>query len=831
MIKVRDIFLLCLALAAVGGTAARSCGQVAPADPAGAETSSLPLFEQEPYDLVLLNEQDGSGNPKALKVEPLPLVGRRVPKNPSRTAKLELRLWEDPQRLFEIRWSAIRDVRLFEQILLDKAIELAREGKREEAFDYFQFLQQKHPDWPGVSEAIQDYLYREAGLQHTQQKYAAALGLLREVFARNPKYPNLDRALGAANEKLIEQYVAADDFASARELIKTLLAQYPEHGVAVRWELRLKDEANRQLAAAREALSARKFREADEAGRRLMEIWPDTPGAAETIATIQKEYPRIRVGVRALATAVEPRHLDDWAIRRASRLVYRTLTEFAGAGSEGGQYVCPMGVLELDPLGRGLTFQIRAGANWSQGPMVLTGTDVARRVLAMAEPGNPAFEPAWGDLLAGVAVRDVYRVQVDLVRPHVRPDALLQTAVPPHARPAGSQEPILSNGPFVVESRDPDRMVFVANERYFAAVKGQPQEIVEERLVDDRAALRALREGRVLVLDQVFPWTLADFRAVPEIEVRRYAAARVHCLIPNVNRPLMARRTFRRALIYGIHRDAILNHLLGGRQEPGCEAISGPFPKGDSNDPIGYAYDSTIAPRPYEPQLAAVLAGVAVAAQAEADAKRKTATGGKPAAEPPAAAPAAPTETAPAQPEAPAADAANNEKKPADRKTVSFSVPLTLAHPPDPVARVACAKIKEQLAIVGIQVSLVELPPGPVVRVPDDADLLYAALPLWEPVVDAPRLLDADGPSGGASAYMRLALRQLRQATDWQQVRPQLREIHRIAHFDAAVIPLWQLVDHFACHRSLSGAGGRPVSLYQNVEQWQAAPQAAAEAK
>jgi hypothetical protein len=31
------------------------------------------------------------------------------------------------------------------------------------------------------------------------------------------------------------------------------------------------------------------------------------------------------------------------------------------------------------------------------------------------------------------------------------------------------------------------------------------------------------------------------------------------------------------------------------------------------------------------------------------------------------------------------------------------------------------------------------------------------------------------------------------------------------------------LLDHFAYHRSLQGVGGKPVSLYQNVEQWRPA--------
>ena len=172
-----------------------------------------------------------------------------------------------------------------------------------------------------------------------------------------------------------------------------------------------------------------------------------------------------------------------------------------------------------------------------------------------------------------------------------------------------------------------------------------------------------------------------------------------------------------------------------------------------------------------------------------------------------------------------------DEKTPKRALDGHLVVELTLAHPATEIARVACGQIKQQLKLIGIDVTLKPLPPGPITRVPDDADLLYAEWPMWEPIVDARRFLGADGPARGASAYMSLALRQLEQSSDWRKIRPKLREIHRIAHNDVAVIPLWQLVDHFAHHKSLRGVGSRPVSLYENVEQWQLSTPTPAEAK
>ena len=44
-------------------------------------------------------------------------------------------------------------------------------------------------------------------------------------------------------------------------------------------------------------------------------------------------------------------------------------------------------------------------------------------------------------------------------------------------------------------------------------------------------------------------------------------------------------------------------------------------------------------------------------------------------------------------------------------------------------------------------------------------------------------------------------------------------------------LTFFQLVDHFAYRRGLSGLDGSPVLLYQNVEQWQLGAQTPAEAK
>jgi len=183
---------------------------------------------------------------------------------------------------------------------------------------------------------------------------------------------------------------------------------------------------------------------------------------------------------------------------------------------------------------------------------------------------------------------------------------------------------------------------------------------------------------------------------------------------------------------------------------------------------------------------------------------------------------------------------------------------LVLAHPPHPIARAACKAIQKHLQIilpkVGAKapatpadssapatqaaaapaaaptaptvppppaVTLRELPPGVVVPADGEYDLLYVEMVMQDPIVDAGRLLGVDGIAGGTSPFLNLALRKLATATGWKGANAELKIIHQLVADEVVVIPLWQLTEFFAYHKSVKGIASQPVLLYQNVEQWQ----------
>ncbi|MBL8827620.1 MAG: hypothetical protein JNM18_11640, partial [Planctomycetaceae bacterium] len=153
------------------------------------------------------------------------------------------------------------------------------------------------------------------------------------------------------------------------------------------------------------------------------------------------------------------------------------------------------------------------------------------------------------------------------------------------------------------------------------------------------------------------------------------------------------------------------------------------------------------------------------------------------------------------------------------QSTTADARPLRFRFPSTPVARIAAQAIARQWTALGVSVELDELPPGDC-GLNDTGDLLYAEVSMSEPLVDARTLL-GPGSIAGGNVYVTQTLDQLDRVTEWSEARRLLRQIQQLVYDDATVIPLWQLNDHYVRSTRLNMAGARPLTLYQNVEQWQ----------
>jgi len=243
----------------------------------------------------------------------------------------------------------------------------------------------------------------------------------------------------------------------------------------------------------------------------------------------------------------------------------------------------------------------------------------------------------------------------------------------------------------------------------------------------------------------------------------------------NFRRPALRNRTLRKAIAYAVNTREILESvLLAG---PDGELVSGPFAR-DS-----FAYDESIDPRRFDRTLAWSLAETV-----------RLQRGGK--------------------------------------------LPkLTLRYRAIEEVRVACEAIRDDLTGAGIEVEIIERLERELeddIANGRDYDLAYRIVRLGEedPIGEVSGLFCSGvrrsvqelSSAEVASPWLRQLFVQLENETHWPAVRAGLREVHRLSYDDAAIVPLWQLTEHFAFNMRLRGIEPVQDTLYQGVETWEVEP-------
>lgn len=781
--------------AAPSGGAAQTEEEAKEAEAAREALRKLPWFKREPFYELYWQENKSDPIEKA-RIFPL----KDIPKTPKEAEFLKLKLYDHENSAvhgqeFQVLWRYVVKISRFPEALLEKAESLAVEKKFDEAFYYYEFLRQRYPDDsyryyenrkdddPDKSKTLNastaNYFYLEAVEMLAKAEHDRAFTLLNDAYALNPEQPGLEDALARSAGERIARYVDKSRFDLARTALALLEQRYPNNATVVQWKNRLTAEAGKLLAQAEQHRQAGRLHEARETAFSAVDIWPLAEANA-FLEDINRESPRVVVGVTSLPSQFDPAVIDDWASRRAGRLVHRMLLEFSRQGPEGGVYVCPFGEVQKLPLDNLLVIHLNRGVKFTGADVELTGADAARHLVAMSDalaphdPGRDVYNPRWEDVFGGADLPRENTVEIRFRRSHVHPDGFLQTKLVPwdDIDPADANWPSIGPYHVVADQQTPGEVRYRSNPQYFAAGPQQPKEIVERYFQDGREAFKALRTGRIAVLDRVNPWNVGDVRGYDFLEAKPYSHPTLHVLRVNPNNPLFKRRIMRRAIVHAIDRNEILKKLLGGPLVAGNQVLAAPFPA---------ELDPTLKPQPSQPALAYTLKNVAIAQE----------------------------------------NAVRKERM--EKLLDDENVELVLAHPADDLARVAGRAIKDQLQVIGINVSLVEVPPGQ--RLDSvQYDLAYTELAVLEPLLDARRLFGADGLAGNSSAYMRLALRDLDEAADWRTARAQLLEINRLAAQDLPMLPLWQITDHYAYNKALVGLSDNPLTLYQNVETWESPP-------
>ena len=758
------------------------------------DRSDIPLIERDPFDAIIF---DGANDNTRLEVQLLDFPDRVVPTGKPGGEKLRFRLLDDFENLYEAPWRSIDKIELFEQMLLDKAIDLRRAGEMDEAYKYLLRLRDDYPDLRGLDREMLRFLYEDGVARQEEGHLNGALAVFDELQSLRPGYrpdansPTVEDKIGEVLNEVVGAYVKKRDYRMAKELMLRIEVRHGDSQAKVlkTWRDAIQRDAEAHRDDALAFYEKGEGRKAHQALRQMLNVLPEINGGPELTAKIMERFPLVIVGVDQPALSANTRALDNWASRRVGNLLLRSLVEFEGQGQDGGQYRFPHGRIEYGDDGKSFAFQLTEDSTANQLPP-LNAFQLSKRILDRADIDSPDYSPAWIRLLKSVEIENAERVNVQLTQAHVLPEALLQIAYDaPHpadssgtsAAEAESAGPDLAgrdaDGKFVFKPSNELGQTYQFNPAYERPGEAHPN-IVELPFDDASSMVSALSRGDIDVIDRVYPADLRYLRTLPDIAVESYQLPTVHMLIPNLRTQRMEDRTFRIALMMGIDRRSILNNaILGGNGEEGFEVISGPFPIGrNDSDPINYGYNFRLEPVTYDYRLAGVFA---LQAEAALNAMLE-----------------------------------RLEQELPPRPT------FTLAHPSTDLATVACQEIQNQWRRIGVECELRKLPPGKVRPDDDDYDLLYTEVTISEPLVDARPLLAQDGIVGTTNSSVDLALRQLDVAASWPAARRRLTEIHTFVQNEALVIPLYQTMEHFAYRTTVRGMGRRLISLYDNADEW-----------
>lgn len=722
-----------------------------------------PLIDQEPFDLITLTAEAGGAS---VKVLPIDFPGRKVPTNPSPTQKLEVTLVKYQERRYSITWKSIEKIELYEQRIYDEAQQSMRNKDFALAFQNLSFLLKKYPEMPNLELLRRDFIFESAKDRYLNGELRQTLSALEELRATAPGYQSsaVLTAMSNVASSLVEDYQKRGELGTAKLLLGRLRSQYgPTLKVIEQWEDRLEKMALEKKDEAVSLIQQQRFREARKAAIEMLGIFPDLEEGKALIEEINKRHPMVRVGVMQRSVEFDPGSLVDWPARRAGALVCRSLFQFLETGSEGGRYGFALGTFRLSDDRQQLVLSLDP----NQGGE-LNAFGLAQALLSRAEPTSSDYDPSWAAISKAVSVPSANQVIVQLRRPNVLPHALLQWMLP-------GEDGELSGlpGDYRLEAEDEPETSFVLSEQ--SATPEQPVEVVEVFYSNPKEAVNDLLRGEIDVLDQLYPADAKRLEVNSQLFVGRYALPTTHMLIPVSDNLYLANSKFRRALLYSTNREAILTgELLGSTNTDDGRLISGPFPVGDGEvDPLAYAYNPDISPVVYNAYLARLLLVMTQRELNEAAQKK-------------------------------------NQPEPKLEK-------LLVGCPDFEFARVAVQAMIQQWMNIGITAEMVVLEPGVDSR---GCDLVYVVATMWEPATDIERLLGGNGFATSDNPFIVQALEQLRKARNWREVRTELQKLHQLIDYHLPVIPLWQVTDRFAVSKYVEGLEDRPVSLYQNIDNW-----------
>ncbi len=676
--------------------------------------------------------------------------------------------------LFQLHRRHISEVIHHEDLMLRRIGKLLDENDENavrDAFEMIFVLKRSNPQWPGLIEQERRILFLEAQNLFGQQRPEAALPYLEDLHSRVPKYSGLQSLLGEVIDALITQAVEEEDFRRGRHFLRRLTAMEPQHAVARKWESDLKSRAAKLIES---ALSASGEGQHDVALRdieRAARVWPETPGLRDAHRRLSDRFQQLRVGVVQLPGEPSPWFLGTRADRREQYLVRPRLFEVDRI-SETTHYTTRFfSNWEPTDLGRRAIFRLKQNRSPSESLPILTANSLLRSFRPRIEPGSPLFDERLASYVGGLTINSPFEFQVEFDRVPLSIESVLDfplESTPP--RQTGDQP---ASGPSANAMRfhrhrvDDDE---IAWRRVIPEPDDLPEyhlaELIEQRYPSHEKSVQGLLRGEVSAIINVQPPDVDRLREDGRFFILPHAQPITHSLQFNHRSSPLKHRELRRALAHAIDARRILDEeILGESGQAYGRLISAPWASRlNASNPL-------VRPRPYDLTLAVSLVIAA-------------------------------------------------------RRQLGGKLPsLKMLCDPDPIARRSAMQVVQAWRKIGVPVTLIPDDAAPSSADSSEWDVLYRTSRMTDPLTDLwPWLTLQDRARVRDLEFLPDWLRQefieLDRSGDWPTAIAWLHRLHEHLLAEVQVIPLFEVDDHSAIRRNVRGFSLRPVTPYQNIEDW-----------
>ena len=438
---------------------------------------------------------------------------------------------------------------------------------------------------------------------------------------------------------------------------------------------------------------------------------------------------------------------------------------------------------EPTDLGRRVRFTLRQHRSAWESQPVVTASSIMSSFAARLDPGNSLYDERLAGFVSSVAVISPFEFELQFHRVPPRIESLLTFPVTREVfRPRApddkrlQQLTQLSSRRFELATRTDDRVVY---RRLIAEPSDSYEfhvtEVVEQLYPTYEKAVQGLLRGEVSMLPRVHSRDVPQLQDDERFDVVETALPVTHLIQFNPHSRVTRNRELRRALIFALNRRKILQEtVLDDPNRARGRLVSGPFPthglSGNNRRVRGYAYNTKVTPRRYDPSLAAALSMAA-------------------------------------------------------GKHFGGKLPeLKLLCVPDPVALQAARQLVKHWGAAGIRVKLLTA---------DDEstewDIVYRIVRMTEPAMQLWPLLTLEPTARVESLaflpdWLRQELIELDRVGDWKSAVSKLNELHAHLAAEAVLIPLWELDDFVVYRNTIRGYPTPPLHPYQHIERWTVKP-------